>query len=201
MTTTADIAEIKAALRREVATRLAGLDAPAAREGADRVAERVLGLPEIAAARGVLCCLSFGSEIDTRRLIDRLLASGREVYVPRAGRSRRLFLHPFPCPLKTLSFGLEQPLPAAPQLPPEEVDRAVDAALILGLAYDHRGYRLGYGAGYFDRFLAGRTFPKIGLAYELQRVAELPVEPHDVAMSMVVTESGVHRAAPNSDSG
>ncbi len=59
--------------------------------------------------------------------------------------------------------------------------------LVLGLAFDRRGYRLGHGRGYFDRFLAGLAVPSIGLAHPFQLVDRLPAEPHDVPMTVVVT--------------
>lgn len=182
-------AERKAALRSRMRGRLAALDPGRAREAATRVADRVLGLPRVVGARRVLVCLSFGLELDTWALVERLLISGRELFVPRtAAGDPQLHVHPYPCPLETLSFGLRQPAAACPEVAPEAIGATLDVALVAGLAFDRRGYRLGYGAGYFDRFLAGRSFPAVGLAYDVQLVETLPVEAHDVAMSVVVTE-------------
>jgi 5-formyltetrahydrofolate cyclo-ligase len=163
------------------------------------VAERTLALPELAAARGVLACLSFGTELDTWGLVERLARQGRAIFVPRAApRDGRLHVHPWPCELVTLHFGLRQPARGAPELADDEVDAALDAVLVLGLAFDHRGFRLGHGRGYFDRFFARHAIPGIGLAFETQLVDRLPVEPHDMAMRCVVTETSLVRggAAP-----
>lgn len=192
-------AELKAALRRDLATRLKNLDATSARRGAEQVAARVLRLPEVEHARSVLTCLSFGTELDTWVLVDQLLASGRRIYVPRVERRGwHLHAHAYPCELKTLSFGLRQPTPNTPALSADQVDETIDAVLVLGMAFDRQGYRLGHGAGYFDRFLAKRRFPSIGLAYDVQLLERLPVEEHDVAMSVVVTESETLRPTTNS---
>lgn len=151
-----------------------------------------MALPELRVARRVASCLSFGPELDTARLIELLRADGRHVLVPRAQASdRTLHFHRWPCELETLSFGLRQPRRDEPEVAPEEID----AVLVLGLAFDRRGYRLGYGAGYFDRFLAGRRLLSIGIAHDLQLLHELPAEPHDVPMSIVVTPSIVVRRA------
>lgn len=185
----------KALLREQLQTQLRALDPAAAASAADRVAERVLALPEIERAQRILTCLSFGTEIDTWRLVDRLLAAGRELFVPRAdSQTGRLHVHPYPCPLVTLPFGLQQPPPGTPEIAESAIDSTLDAALVLGLAFDRRGYRLGHGSGYFDRFLVHRPFPAVGLAYALQLRDELPVEPHDVPMAVVVTEAEVWRA-------
>ena len=156
------------------------------------MAERVLALPELRRARRVASCLSFGRELDTHRLIARLVAEGREVVVPRAEpRDRSLHFHRWPCALETLDFGLRQPRRGEPESAAEEID----LVLVLGLGFDRRGFRLGYGAGYFDRFLARRKLPAIGLAHDFQLVNELPAEPHDVPMTIVVTASEVVRRA------
>ncbi len=184
----------KATLRRRLRDRLAAIEPEDARAAAARVARRVLGLPELARARHILTCLSFGAELDTWQLVEQLLESGREVYVPRANPAgHQLYLHRYPCPLETLSFGLRQPPRGTPELPSEAVDRTIQAVLVLGLGFDRRGYRLGYGGGYFDRFLSGRPFPAIGLAYDAQLLDELPREAHDVPMTAVVTETGTWR--------
>lgn len=182
-------APTKPALREAMQARLATLDA-ATRERASKLAtERVLAAPEVARAGRIFLCLSFGSELETAPLVGTLLAEGREVYVPRADpRDRQLHVHRYPCELVTLAFGLRQPKRGAPEVPPEAVDTTLDVALVLGLAFDRRGYRLGYGSGYFDRFLAGRPFPALGLAFEQQLVERVPDEPHDIPMRAVVTD-------------
>jgi 5-formyltetrahydrofolate cyclo-ligase len=72
----------------------------------------------------------------------------------------------------------------------------LDAAVILGLAFDRqRGYRLGQGKGYFDMFLAGKTFTTIGLSFKDLLLDRFPAEPHDVPVRLLVTEKQVYRSA------
>jgi 5-formyltetrahydrofolate cyclo-ligase len=190
-----DAAAAKAALRLALRGRVTHPRDDAARRAA-AATERLLAVPEIASASRLVVCLSFGDEIDTWPLVDRLLASGRDVYIPRADPAdRQLHLHRYPCELRTISFGLKQPPRTVPELPAAAIDTTVDVAIALGLAFDVRGYRLGYGTGYFDRFLAGRPFPAVGFAFDTQIIEEMPEEPHDVPMAAVVTESRVWRAA------
>lgn len=184
----------KAALRERVRVRLEGIAPQEAAAASRQIAARLLALPEIAGARRIFTCLSFGSEVDTWELVDRLQAAGKELFVPRADpRDRELHVHPYPCPLRTLSFGLQQPPRGTPEVAREAIDGTLDAVLVLGLGFDRRGYRLGYGSGYFDRFLAGRPFPAIGLAFAAQLEAELPAEAHDIAMTAIVTEAEIVR--------
>jgi len=184
----------KAELRVELAARRAAIDPLAAREAAEGVAERALRVTELRCARRVLTCLSFGSELDTWGLVATLLQSGRELYVPRAERGDDLLhIHRYPCELEMLTFGLRQPRRDVPELTSREIEGTIEVALVAGLGFDRRGDRLGYGRGYFDRFLAGKRFPAVGLAFDEQLVDELPVESHDVPMRLVVTPSEVVR--------
>jgi len=169
-------------------------DSASALKAANAMAERLLTLPEVARSVRILTCLSFHQEIDTWNLLDRLLTTGCEVYVPRADpRDRQLHVHRYPCDLHELPFGMKQPPRGTPELSAAAVNETIDVALALGLAFDRRGYRLGFGTGYFDRFLAGRPFPAIGMCYHAQLVDRIPEEPHDVLMAAVVTDVGVWR--------
>lgn len=184
----------KAELRDRLRARLDAIDPAAAARASLQIADRIVALPEIARAQHILTCLSFGSEVDTWRLVERLLDLGKALYVPRADpRDRGLHVHPYPCPLRTLSFGLRQPPRGTPELAPDDIDPTLEAVLVLGLGFDRRGYRLGYGSGYFDRFLRGRPFPAIGLAFAAQLEDALPAEPHDIPMAAIVTEDEVVR--------
>lgn len=184
----------KKRLRSEMSRRLAGMESSERESATLQVRQRIFRIPEVAQARGVLSCLSFGDEIDTWGVVDQLQARGQAVFVPRSEpRDGQLHVHPYPCELETLTFGLQQPPRTAPVLSSAEIDSQIDVVLVLALAFDRRGYRLGHGRGYFDRFLADRRLLTVGLGFETQIIDTLPREPHDVPMSMVVTDSSVYR--------
>jgi 5-formyltetrahydrofolate cyclo-ligase len=165
-----------------------------ARHAARELAERAVTLPELEGGRGLLVCLSFGDELDTGPLMECLLKEGSELFVPRVERETHgMTLHRYPCRLETLGFGLRQPAPEVPALDPASIDETLDAALLAGLAFDRAGYRLGYGRGYFDRFLVARSFPAFGIGYDFQLVDRLPHEPHDVPLAGVVTDREMYR--------
>lgn len=183
----------------ELRTRLRRLLESRPKEEADQASavihDRVLALPDVRNAKRVLSCLSFGHEVNTWPLIARLRAQGKEVFVPRADpRDHQLHVHAYPCDLRTLSFGLQQPPPGTPELAREAIDRTVDVVLVLGLGFDERGFRLGYGSGYFDRFLAQRPFPSVGLAFDCQIFARMPDEQHDIPMDIVLSERRLLRS-------
>jgi 5-formyltetrahydrofolate cyclo-ligase len=82
-------------------------------------------------------------------------------------------------------FGIKEPLPAAPP-----VD-GIDLVLVPGVAFDLKGCRIGYGKGYYDRFLSMQHSFSMGLAYSFQVVDELPRGRFDRRIASIATESGI----------
>ena len=142
------------------------------------------------ARSAVAAYVAMGDEIDPTPLVAALLARGHIILLPRLdGRDRPLALHRWRPgePLVAGQFGLEEPTPEAPRMDP-------DVLFVPLLAFDRRGHRLGYGAGYYDRTLralrARRTIRAIGLAFAGQEVAEVPVHQDDEPLDAVLTEAG-----------
>ena len=80
-------------------------------------------------------------------------------------------------------------------LEPEEIraiePHKIDVAIVPGIAFDFRGYRIGYGKGYFDRLLAKMDAMKVGIAFDFQLVEEIPHEKHDIKMDVIITEKRI----------
>lgn len=166
------------------------------------ITDRVLRLPEVAACRTLLCYCSFQSEVDTHVLIEALAEWGVSVALPRCGvdgeGARTLWWHTVDsfAGLEPGPFGIMEP----PEVPATRMDPAVGdglVAIVPGLAFDAAGFRLGYGGGYYDRFLAGFRGCAIGLCRAEALVASLAregaLESHDRPVDIVVTERGVLR--------
>lgn len=190
----------KAALRAEMIARRDRLGAGERAGLAASLTAGLLALPEYAAARSVLATMGIGSEWNTRAFIDRARADGKAVVLPRVSAPpRRLVLHvvaDLEADLVPGVWDIPEPDPARCR----EVALAdVDFALVPALAVDRSGYRLGYGAGYFDKLLAGRKArPYCVTALPAAFVVEsLPHEPHDVAVDLVMSEAGpLQKRAP-----
>ena len=130
-------------------------------------------------------------EIDLRPLLLALADTGRDVALPAVtapGEALEFRCWRPGAALVAGPFGTAHPGPEARAVEP-------DVVLVPLLAYDHRHHRLGYGAGFYDRTLAGLRARKkvlaIGVAYSAQRVAEVPVDSWDEALDLVLTEHGV----------
>ena len=146
---------------------------------------------EFRAATTILTYLAFGSEVDLSSLTE---SPGKRFAVPLThSPDLPLTFHLLDgAALATRHSGLREPLAVTPQVSLTEVDMV----LVPGLAFDVKGVRLGYGKGFYDRFLAqlatvDPTVPTLGVTVEELVFDALPVEPHDVKVSRLATQRGV----------
>jgi 5-formyltetrahydrofolate cyclo-ligase len=162
------------------------------KERAERVVERFLALPEVGRARTIMLFSSFGSEVPTGSLIGRLHERGVVVALPRIDGAALVPVTYAPGdPTTTTSFGAEEPVAGAPLDP-----SSIDVVGVPGVAFDRRGRRIGYGGGYYDRFLRGLPAFTVGLVFGLQVVdADLPAGRFDLPVDAIVTEEETIRAA------
>ncbi len=135
----------------------------------------------------------FRGEFDPRFALRHLRQGGARTALPVvvARNAPLQFRHWWPgAPMRRAALGLPVP---------DGTDRLTPQALLIPpLGFDAHGYRLGYGGGYFDRTLAAWPAQplKIGVAFELSRMATIRPQRHDIAMDFIVTERGVYRVDP-----
>ncbi|MFE7812648.1 5-formyltetrahydrofolate cyclo-ligase [Streptomyces sp. NPDC057433] len=192
----------KRALRREILLARGRLTADDVRESATALADRALGLPELAHARTVAAYVSVGSEPGTPALLDALRARGVRVLLPALLPDNDLDWGAYTGgeSLARVRHGggrLTLLEPSGERLGPDAVTGA-DVVLLPGLAVDGRGMRLGRGGGSYDRVLArleraGAHPALVVLLYGTEVVERVPEEPHDRPVHAVVTPSGVRR--------
>jgi 5,10-methenyltetrahydrofolate synthetase len=187
----------KAELRRELVARRDSIPEPERNRLAAALVERLTALPRYASARSVLATMAIGSEWNTRLFIDRARADGKAIVLPRITKQapRHLELHSvrdFGHDLVPGVWDIPEPDPArCPKVTIGDVDFALVPALVIG----EDGYRIGYGAGYFDRLLAGRT-PLTYCVTALPSmfvVESVPHEAHDQPLDLIVDENGTRR--------
>jgi len=187
-----DASAAKSELRARAIAFRRGLSPGEVRDRGWRMWALLGNVPRYALAQGILVCASFDNEPDTCAVLERAPRVKR-VYVPRAiVASRELAIHPYPTELHPSRWGVPEPLPTAPVVAPQEVRRVVDVAVLVGLAFGRGNLvRLGYGAGFFDRFLSAHPVYAIGLCYDELLVDGLPRSEWDVPMHAVVTDRRV----------
>lgn len=156
------------------------------------LARTVLGLPAITDANVVAVYLSAGDEPPTFALARDLRARGTTVLAPVMADGRTLDWAEYTGPdgLREAAFGISEP--SGPRLGANALTRA-DAIVLPALAVSRDGRRLGRGAGYYDRALAhaAPSAVRIALVFDDELVADVPTEPHDQPVHVVVTPERV----------
>ncbi len=131
------------------------------------------------------------NEVDTHGIIKGLLAGGRTVFVPVSDLDKRIMQWSRLLAMEELErshFGLLEP--SAKNIRFEPIPSGA-VCLVPGLAFTRAGWRIGYGGGYFDRFLDVFSGMPVALAHNIQVVDHIPTEPFDRPVDYLVTESGV----------
>jgi len=165
------------------------------RERKDKaIFEAVSALPLYQKAGQILFYVSTSEEADSRKLLAAALREKKEVFVPLCFPESRLAFYRIRCmeDLRPGHFGILEPEPSQCKELALEPGKSFEGALCLvpGVAFDLRGCRLGYGKGYYDRFLAGRSIPTVGLCYRELVLPELPAEEYDQRVGLLATEEG-----------
>lgn len=158
----------------------------------DRITQKLLATSEYAEATTVLTYVSVLSEVSTRMFVECALRDGKTVAVPRClpGHCLEFVAIASLEQLVAAPFNLLEPAKDLPALTEDQKNNSI--CIVPALLVDAKGYRLGYGAGFYDRFLSTYPGKKICLAYQqsLSRTT-LPHTAFDVAVDLVITESEV----------
>jgi 5-formyltetrahydrofolate cyclo-ligase len=186
-------AEEKQAIRARIRSLRRGFDSVWIEQTSPLVTEKVLALPQFESARVVSCFLSLPHEVQTEDLIEMCWQLGKRVCVPAQEKTSHDY------ELAWLEAGEETVL-GPDHIPQTKKIRRVqpkevNLMIVPAMAFDRRGNRLGHGHGHYDRLMAKCPGYKIGLAFEIQMVDEVPVEAQDVSVDIVVTEQNLYPPA------
>ncbi|MDA8443189.1 MAG: 5-formyltetrahydrofolate cyclo-ligase [Peptococcaceae bacterium] len=182
---------MKQQLRQAALTKRAALSADERAAKSQNISERIKELPAFQEAKTVMLYLDFRGEVETEALIEELLVQGKRVVVPVCNADKTITpkqICNISADLQAGTWGIREPKPeVCPSVDPLEID----LVLVPGVAFDANGNRVGYGAGYYDRFVPQlrAAVPLVALAFEAQILPEIQPDPHDCPMHMVVTES------------
>jgi 5-formyltetrahydrofolate cyclo-ligase len=187
MVTPAQPAVVKAILRREATARRDALPALERQQAAETIASRPFPVAIVPGAI-VSGFMPLKSEVNPLPLMRKLADAGAKLALPAvAGKGQPLIMRAwaFGTPLASGVWGIREPMPDGPVVDP-------DILIVPLLAFDRRGYRLGYGAGYYDMTLTALRVKKpivaVGIAYAPQEVDTVPITPRDARLDLVLTE-------------
>lgn len=177
----------KKQLRKQVRAQLAAMDPKALEAGDEALFEAFLALPQVEAAGTIFAFWGIqGKEPDTKKLIARLTARGKKIGLPRMlpEHQMEVRLYDPDKPLISVGFGISEPGEDCPLLKKEDID----LILVPAVCYDRRGYRLGFGGGYYDRWLEHFEGFRVGLCRGAVLQDRVPTEAHDSRVDVLITE-------------
>lgn len=185
------VKEIKASLRSTVLGRRDAVD-PETRNTLSRdILREISSLASYRSAGTALAYVGFGSELQTGDFLRGTLDLGKTLLLPRVNRETKSLdiyeVKDLERDLESGTWGIREPNPGI--CSPADI-RAVDFVLVPGVAFDSRGGRLGYGAGFYDRLLANRPSQAwlVAGAFEIQMIEHVPMQERDVPVDVIVTE-------------
>lgn len=183
--------ENKAELRKKILAVRNGMSA-GEREKADfLITEKVLGHNWFQTAEQLLVYINTGSEVDTRRIMQEAFRLGKQVFAPKVHGEEMCFYQLTSFAQLEAGFkGILEPVSGLPKFWYEEEKAGSTLMLMPGVAFDKSRNRIGYGKGYYDRYLQDKqALHKMALAYECQVVEAFEVKPHDLKPDVVVTQT------------
>lgn len=174
----------KTSLRRELAAKKRALTAAQIETASAALAARLFDHPLYRQAAAIYAYLSYNQEVRTMPIVHRAWHDGKRVAVPRVlGETMEFFWLTPETRLELSGYGIPEPTGG------ERADDPTALVLMPGLAFDPSGNRLGYGGGFYDRFLAREPeHPTVALCYGFQLLPRLEVQSHDRAVDVVISE-------------
>jgi len=178
----------KRVLRKEILEKRASLGKEVNSSLSKTIVNKLFNSEYYKKANTIMCYVSFGSEINTHDFIKESIKRGKTLAVPVTFHEPRQMK-----PSQILSFDELEPGYYNILAPKKECIRyidpkEIDLVIVPGAAFDREGYRIGFGGGYYDRFLANLDCMKISIAFDLQIVDKVPREKHDLPVDIIITE-------------
>lgn len=149
----------------------------------EKLAEKFYATQQYRQAKTIYGYLPYNQEVRTVPMLQRALADGKKVAVPKVYGDEMKFIYITDLSLvKKSDMGIPEPVADGP-----EGDDPTALVLMPGLAFTVNGDRMGYGGGYYDKFLAAApNHPTVALCYEFQIVEDLPTQDHDIPVDVVL---------------
>jgi len=187
---------MKQTLKQQIFEKRNSLPKEEIREKSIKIKNNLFSLKEFNVAKNIMLYVSFNTEADTQKIIKELLnKKEKTIVVPYVIKGDfKLHLSELKSfnELKPKTFGILEPREMYIR---EFNPDMLDLVIVPGIAFDKKGHRIGYGYGYYDRFLKTikKKAVKIGLAFDFQLIESIPEEEHDVPMNIVVTDKEILR--------
>lgn len=190
---TTPVRDRKNVIRSEYKLRRAELDTAVRAERDRRICESALGLVSFRFAEYVLLYAATDDEININAIAEAALERGKKLAFPRCRKEDHTMKYHIVDSLDQLhvdSYGIREPSDELPVYDPE-TDMGSAICFVPGLVYDRSGYRLGYGKGFYDRFLSSFKGSSVGIVYSDFILPEVPRGRYDTKVDILLSEKGV----------
>jgi len=164
------------------------------KDSSNLIADNFFSMDAVRDANIILAYYSYNNEVNTHGIIENLISMNKKIALPICKKDQADIAVSFissKAELKPGIFGIQEPVSEmSSSVRPE----TIDVVIVPGIAFDRKGNRIGYGKGYYDRFLCSLSPSqlKIGLCFDFQLFDELPFDSHDVPVDCVITESHIY---------
>ena len=183
----------KKMLRKEILAKRKNIDIAEKEDMDKKIVDKFYESKYYKEAKNIFIYISYDSEINTKEIINKALIDNKRVYVPRTEFKTRLMDAVEIASLDNLiesEYGILEPAMEEPHIEPDELDLIV----VPGVAFDRNGGRMGYGAGFYDRYFKRiskdrmEKIKKLALAYDFQILEKIPMDEQDVPVNYIITE-------------
>ena len=172
----------KKALRKEISAKKATLSQAQIENASTALAEQLFAHPLYLSANTLYAYLSYNQEVRTAPIIQKALSQGKRVAVPKIYGTEMRFVYITENSVIAPGYkGIPEPVED------DIADNSVALVLMPGLAFTAEGQRMGYGGGFYDRFLEKEPHPTVALCFDFQLLPQLPTEEHDLPVDAVLS--------------
>ncbi len=176
----------KKGIRAQLLTMRKNIDEKESCQKSKKIVEHFLSTSLYHNSKHILLYYPKGREVDTKEIITKAIEDKKHVLLPKL-QNNKIEVGEITNQVTDLvmgKYGILEPKKSPTKVQP-------DVIVVPGVGFDLRGNRVGYGQGYYDKFLQNTSAIRVGLAYRFQVVEEMPLDTHDVPMNYIITEEGI----------
>lgn len=175
----------KKSIRKQIKEQREQLPVVEVKETSEKIYEKFVTSESFQKAKVVMSYMSFKNEVDTHKINEAVITSGKKLILPRIKDKENIEAVEYSGNFQKGSMGIIEPVG-------EPYEKEIDLIIVPGIAFDREGNRIGFGRGYYDRFL--EKYPKVqrvSLVYDFQLVESIPAEEHDKKIKLLFTKNNI----------